>query len=154
MEFSRQEYWSGLPCPPPGDLPNPGIESVSLLYHALAGGFFTTKVPLLLGIHYQIGIMSVLKSVHMSPKQPSVLTLGYTKSRTRLSGFTFTFHFHVSLSRIGEGNGNPLQYSCPENPRDGGAWWAAVSGVTQSPTRLKRLSSSIVPLGLPWRLRQ
>ena len=43
---------------------------------------------------------------------------------------------------VGEGNGNPLQYSCLENPRDGGAWWAAVYGVAQSPTRLKRLSSS------------
>ena len=42
----------------------------------------------------------------------------------------------------GEGNGNPLQYSCLENPRDGGAWWAAVYGVAQSRTRLKRLSSS------------
>ena len=52
-------------------------------------------------------------------------------------------HFHFSLSRIGEGNGNPLQCSCLENPRDGGAWWAAVHGVTQSQTRLKRLSSSI-----------
>ena len=41
-----------------------------------------------------------------------------------------------------EGNGNPLQCSCLENPRDGGAWWAAVYGVTQSRTRLKRLSSS------------
>ena len=52
------------------------------------------------------------------------------------------FHFHFSLSRIGEGNGNPLQCSCLENPRDGGAWWAAVYGVAQSWTRLKRLSSS------------
>ena len=43
---------------------------------------------------------------------------------------------------IGEGNGNPLQCSCQENPRDGGAWWAAVYGVAQSRTRLKRLSSS------------
>ena len=48
----------------------------------------------------------------------------------------------TSLSRIGEGNGNPLQCSCLENPRDGGAWWAAVYGVTQSQTRLKRRSSS------------
>ena len=48
----------------------------------------------------------------------------------------------TSLSRIGEGNGNPLQCSCLENPRDGGAWWAAVYGVTQSRTQLKRLSSS------------
>ena len=42
MGFSRQEYWSGLPCPPPGDLSDPGIESVSLTSAALAGGFFTT----------------------------------------------------------------------------------------------------------------
>ena len=51
-------------------------------------------------------------------------------------------HFHFSLSCIGEGNGNPLQCSCLENPRDGGAWWAAVYGVTQSWTWLKQLSSS------------
>ena len=51
-------------------------------------------------------------------------------------------HFHFSLSCIGEGNGNPLQCSCLENPRDGGAWRAAVYGVTESRTRLKRLSSS------------
>src|SRR5574337_971354 len=50
--------------------------------------------------------------------------------------------FHFSLSRIGEGNGNLLQCPCLENPRDGGAWWAAVCGVTHSQTRLKRLSSS------------
>ena len=50
-------------------------------------------------------------------------------------------NFHFSLSCIGEGNGNPLQCSCLENPRDGGAWWAAVYGVTQSRTLLKRLSS-------------
>ena len=48
----------------------------------------------------------------------------------------------TSLSCIGEGNGNPLQCSCLENPRDGGAWWAAVYGVAQGLTRLKRLSSS------------
>ena len=55
---------------------------------------------------------------------------------------TERLHFDFSLSCIGEGNGNPLQCSCLENPRDGGAWWAAVSGVAQSQTQLKRLSSS------------
>ena len=55
-------------------------------------------------------------------------------------GHAERLHFHFSLSCIGEGNGNPLQYSCLENPRDGGAWWAAVYGVAQSRTRLKRLS--------------
>ena len=54
---------------------------------------------------------------------------------------TERLHFHFSVSSIGEGNGNSLQCSCLENPRDGGAWWAAVYGVTQSRTRLKRLSS-------------
>ena len=56
--------------------------------------------------------------------------------------YTERLPFHFSLSCIGEGNGNPLQCSCLENPRDGGAWWAAVYGVSQSRTRLKRLSSS------------
>ena len=55
---------------------------------------------------------------------------------------TQRLHFHFSLSCIGGVNGNPFQCSCLENPRDGGAWWAAVYGVAQSRTRLKRLSSS------------
>ena len=58
---------------------------------------------------------------------------------------TERLHFHFSLSCIGEGNGNPLQCSRLENPRDGGAWWAPVSGVAQSRTRLKHLSSSRSP---------
>ena len=57
--------------------------------------------------------------------------------------------FHFSLSCIGEGNGNPLQCACLENPRDGGAWWAAVYGVAQHQTRLKRLSSSRSSNGAP-----
>ena len=63
------------------------------------------------------------------------------------SDTTEWLHFHFSLSCIGEGNGNPLRCSCLENPRDGGAWWAAVFGVTQSRTRLKRLSSSSSSMG-------
>ena len=58
------------------------------------------------------------------------------------SGTTERLHFHFSCSCIGEGNGNPLQCSCLENPRDGRAWWAAIYGVAQGWTRLKRLSSS------------
>ena len=58
------------------------------------------------------------------------------------SDMTERLHFYFSLSCTGDGNGNPLQCSCLENPRDGGAWWALVSGVAQSWTRLKRLSSS------------
>ena len=62
---------------------------------------------------------------------------GHTESDT-----TERLHFHFSLLCTGEENGNPLQCSCLENPRDGGAWWAAVYAVAQSRTRLKRLSSS------------
>ena len=61
---------------------------------------------------------------------------GRTESDT-----TEQLHFHFSPSCIGEGHGNPLQCSCLENPRDWGAWWAAIYGVAQSRTRLKRLSS-------------
>ena len=81
-----------------------------------------------------------------------VLLLGKSHGRRSLVGCspwgrwesdtTERLHFHFSLSCTGEGNGNPLQCSCLENPRDGGAWWAAVYGVTQSQTRLKWLSSS------------
>ena len=59
------------------------------------------------------------------------------------SDTTERLHFHFSLSCTGEGNGSPLQCSCLENPRDGGAWWAAVCGVAQSRTWLTQLSSSI-----------
>ena len=81
-----------------------------------------------------------------------VLLLGKSHGRRSLEGCspwgrwesdtTERLHFHFSLSCIGERNGNPLQCSYLENPRDGGAWWAAVYGVAQSWTRLKRLSSS------------
>ena len=68
--------------------------------------------------------------------------VGYSPWGGEELDMTEQLHFHFSLSCIGEGNGNPLQYSCLENPRDGGAWWAAVYGVAQSRTQLKWLSSS------------
>ena len=67
---------------------------------------------------------------------------GLQSMRSLGADTTEWLHFHFSLSCIGEGNGNPFQCSCLENPRDGGAWWAAVHGVAQSQTRLERLSSS------------
>ena len=70
------------------------------------------------------------------------LTKKITTFQFYLFDTTEQLHFHFSLSCIGEGNGNPLQCSCLENPRDGGVWWAAIYGVAQSWTRLKRLSSS------------
>ena len=63
-------------------------------------------------------------------------------SFSNLPETTEWLHFHFSLSCMGEGNGNPLQCSYLEYPRDRGAWWAAISGVAQSRTRLKWLSSS------------
>ena len=65
------------------------------------------------------------------------------------SDTTERLHFHFSLSCIGEGDGNPLQCSCLENTKDGGAWWTAVYGVAQSQTWVKRLSSSSSTLWLP-----
>ena len=59
-------------------------------------------------------------------------------------------HFHLSLSCIGEGNGNPLQCSCLENPRDGGTWWTAVYRVAQSRTRLKWLSTHAMSMLVFW----
>ena len=68
-------------------------------------------------------------------EEPGAAVHGVTQSTTQLK--------HLSMHAcIGEGNGNPLQYSCLENPRDRGAWWAAVYGVAQSRTQLKRLRSS------------
>ena len=63
--------------------------------------------------------------------------VGFSPWGREESDMTERLHFHFSLSCIGEGNGNPLQCSCLENPRDGGAWWAAVYGVAQSLKRLK-----------------
>ena len=63
--------------------------------------------------------------------------MGCSPCGRKESDVTERLHFHVSLSCIGGGNGNPLQCSCLENPRDGGAWWAPVYGVTQNWTRLK-----------------
>ena len=65
-------------------------------------------------------------------------------------GHDWATSLSFSFSCIGEGIGNPLQCSCLENPRDGGAWWAAVYEVSQSQTRLKRLSSSVTWLQISW----
>ena len=81
--------------------------------------------------------------VHLSGKSHGWRSLvGCSPWGHEESDMTAWLHFHFSLSCIGEGNGSPLQCSCLENPRDGGAWWVAVYGVAQSRTRLKQLSSS------------
>ena len=86
------------------------------------------------------------QKIHMVVSQinqvQDVLQVNAEPWRRWESDTTERLHFRFSLSCIGEGNGNPLQCSCMENPRDGGPWWAAVYGVSQSQTRLKWLSSS------------
>ena len=119
LGFPREEYWNGLlPCPPPGDLPTSGTESMSLAYPALAGKFFTFVPP---------GKPVLTVSSDGKESACNVGDLGLIPGLERSPG---------------EGNGNPLQCSCLENPRDRGAQWAAVYGVTQRRTQLKQLSSS------------
>ena len=115
--ITQQEHCSGLPFPSPEDLPDPGIEPASSMAPALTGGFLPTH-----------SIILAWRSLWA--EKPG--STGTTELK-RLS-------MHVYIY-FGEGNGNPLQCSCLENPRDGGAWWAAVFGVAQSWTRLKRYSS-------------
>ena len=106
------------------------------------------KIILILIIKHYLHLRAVRRRWHPTP----VLLPGKSHGRRSLIGCSPWGHsesdttewlfFHFSPACIGEGNGNPLQCSCLENPRDRGAWWAAVSGVAQSRTRLKRLSSS------------
>ena len=129
--------------------------SISIWPRSLFHGIFKVWVmPVNLSkFHIQIWFSSMQslkgrKQWHLTP----VLLPGKSHGRRSLVGcspwglkesdMTEHLNFHFSLSRIGEGNGNPLQCSCLENPRDGGAWWAAIYVVVHSRTRLKRLSSS------------
>ena len=123
MGFCRQGYWSGLPCPPPADISDPGTKPVSLESSTLAGVFFTTSATW----H--------LTAVLLPGKPHGRRSLvGCSPRGCKESDTTERLHFHFSLSCIGEGNGNPLQCSCLENPRDRGSWWAAVYGVAQGRT--------------------
>jgi len=85
MRFSRQEYWSGLPCPPPGYLPNPGIEPTSLMSLVLKGGFFTTSatweapdwvwrpqhIPVPTRSFHEPPLLTHLCGSHVSPDSPA-----------------------------------------------------------------------------------
>ena len=128
---------NGLPYLPPGYLPNPGAEPKSLTSPALAGELTTSnsfcegKGP---PIQYSLPGKS-----HGQRSLVGCRQWGCQESDT-----TERLHIHFSLSCTGEENGNQLQCYCLENPRDRAAWWAAISGVAQSRTRLKQLSSSSV----------
>ena len=158
MRPPRQEYWSGLPFLTPGSLPHPEIKPRTLVSPALAGWLFTTMPPGKPQLHFWASLEKrLLKSPSLPPQRRQwlptpVLLPGKSHGQRSLVGCslwsreeldtTERHHFLFSLSCIGEGNGNPLQCSCLENPRDGGAWWASVYELTQSQTRLKWLSSS------------
>ena len=141
--FSRQEYWSGLPCPPPGALPNAVIKpgSPALQAHSLPSE--SPGKPKNTGV----GGLSLLQSNF--PTQESnwgllhcrwtLYQLSYQESPvcvifpTGLAHFMSLCHILLILTIFhGEGDGTPLQYSCLENPMDRGAWWAAVHGIAKS----------------------
>ena len=107
MGFSRQEYWSGLPCPPPGDLPDPGVELVSLMSPALAGRFFTTSATweaLELGC---LQFLSRLCFIHFpsSPQTHCGNSTARTSEHQALSEFPDLSHTGCgSSSALGEGH--------------------------------------------------
>ena len=126
MGFSRQEYWSGLPFPSPGDLPDPGIRDWAQVSCTVGRCFI---------------ILATRKAQGITCKRVRNADLLPLPTESETLELDVRNCISVRLPS-GEGNGTPLQYSCLENPRDGGACWAAVYGVAQSWTRLKRLSSS------------
>ena len=114
MGFSKQEHWSGLPCLSPGDLPDPGIEPASLSSPTDAGKFFTTSATWRRRQWHPTPVPLPGKSHGRRS------LVGCSPQGREESDMTEQLPFHFSLSCIGEGNGNPLQCSCLENPRDGG----------------------------------
>ena len=160
MGFSRQEYWSGLLCPPPGDLPDPGIEPVSLLSPVLAGECFTTSANWEAGnslvYTYILSLLDLLPTPgsHLTlPPHPSPLghhrALSWAPCAVQHLPTSYLFNMWqsppVNAGDVGSipgsgrspggGNGNPHQYSCLENPMDRGAWRATVHGVAEESDR-------------------
>ena len=141
MGFSRQEYWSGLPCPPPGDLPNPGIEP---RFPALQADSLLSE---------PVGLPLILSLLLSFPLCHPPLTLDQSKALLLRGHFTQWLSNKESSCSVGDaedvgsipglgrspggGNDNPFQYSCLENPTDRGAWRAIVHGFTKSRTRLE-----------------
>ena len=206
MGFSRQKYWSVLPFPSPGDLPDLGIKPGSpalkaILYRLSFEGSHKWGVTWnrdrtssaegwklesesSFSLQWAVMLAKKKKNAVMLAKmrgrtiqawsggswvpnvqrwrrrwQPTPVLLcgkshgwrslvGYSPRGREESGTTERLHFDFSLPCIGEGYDNLFQDSCLENPRDRGAWWAAIYGVAQSWTRLKRLSSSNVQSNL------
>ena len=116
MGFFRQEYWSG----------------VRTLYWCFSFWFISLSMMISWRRQWQSTPVLLPEKSHGWRSLVGCSPWGREESDT-----TERLHFHFSLSCIGEGNGNPLQCACLANPRDGGAWWAAIYGVAQSWTRLK-----------------
>ena len=100
----------------------------------------------MVGWHHQLNGHELAQTLGDSDGQGSLM--GCSPWDLEESDTTERLHFLFSLSCIGEGNGNPLQYSCLENPTDGGAWWATVHGVAKSQTRLSDFMDCSTP-GFP-----
>ena len=116
LELSRQEYWSGLPFPTLGDLPNPEMEPTSLASPALSGGFFTSSATWEAHFVYENSQTHGLSFSAMGHNLSlSLLWWSVVSTLTRGRGL------RVAKIVFGECNGTPLQYSCLENPMDG-AW--------------------------------
>ena len=139
MGFSREEYWSGLPCPSPGDLPDPGIKPTSLTSPALAGKFFTTITTCETFLQKWGRNKAFLRQTKVREFVTSRPLLGFPGGD---SGKESACNAGISGSipgwgrPPGEGKGNPLQCSCLGNPIDRGAWQATVHGVAKSLTWL------------------
>ena len=160
--FLETIHWSGLSCPPPGHLQNPGVEPASLMSLALEGGFITTSATWEAQCHPSVQFSSLscvwLFATPWTAAHQASLSITNSWSLLKFmsielvmsSNHLILCHTLLLLPSIflsirvfsnesvlcREGNGNPLQYSCLENPMDGRAWWATVHGVLKSRTRL------------------
>ena len=127
MGFSRQEYWSGLPHPPPGDLPDPGIEPMSLTSPA---GSLPDKWVIYYQCHSKSCFISTISSL-------------YSWCAVWVQFYLFKW---LPMKPTREGNDNPLQYSCLENSMDRGAWWATVHVATESVMTEQLIYTLVIPI--------
>ena len=117
---------------------NPGLPHCRQIFYEVVCTLFSVILKCALGI-FQV-VLLVMEKAMSTHSSTLAWNIPWTEEPGRLQSMgsrrdmTERLHFHFSFSCIGEGNGNPLQCSCLENPRDAGAWWAAVYGVAQSRT--------------------